>query len=637
MRKKVGKYLFIGSVDDKDGFFERAQKAGVVQFIDPDPRGYAEAPPEVARLIQANKILRGLEPAHQEELDDIRAADRIAGKIVGLHDQIQTLREEERLLNQEIARIGVFGDFSLEDIAYLQSKGWTVQFFSAKHPAHLEDADDLIYLASDHDLDYFVSIAPERREYPHMTEMRIDRPLGELRRRLKGADRERHAAEAELKTYAKRKAFLEDALIDHLNRHHLLTAQDHVRYQLGDALFAVEGWVPEHKREELAKITHETTVHFEEILVEKKDFVPTFLENQKLARVGEDLVHIYDSPSTTDRDPSRWVLWFFAFFFSVILADAGYGLVLLAVSLWMGFKFGRKKGLAKRFATLCLILSVSAILWGSITTSFFGISIGPDNPLRKISLTSFLVDKKVEFVLDNPDGRIYQDWVSKYPALAQEKTVDGWIRTAKKQREGTVIYDLLDSFTNNIMLEFALLIGVIHLILSFLRVIDRNWAGIGWILFLIGGYLFFPSVLNATSLIHYVLGVPEAAGAADGLQLLYIGVGSAVILALIQHRLKGAFEIANIIQVFADSLSYLRLYALGLASAMMSTTFNDIGMQAGWIFGILIMIVGHSVNLTLSIVSGIIHGLRLNFLEWYRHCFDGGGRMLQPLRLLEYK
>ena len=58
---------------------------------------------------------------------------------------------------------------------------------------------------------------------------------------------------------------------------------------------------------------------------------------------------------------------------------------------------------------------------------------------------------------------------------------------------------------------------------------------------------------------------------------------------------------------------------------------------AGWIFGILIIIVGHTINITLSLIGGIIHGLRLNFLEWYRHCFEGGGKMLKPLRLFTYK
>ncbi len=638
MRKDVKKYLFFGSKEDKGAFFSRAQNEGVIQFIDPKGLPGTEVPIEVSRLRTAIKTLRGLEPLPQEELDDIGAADRIATRICQLHEQIVSLEEEKRVLAQEIARVHVFGDYALEDIGYLEDHGRTVQFFFCKGGrAWGFDDPDLIYIGSDHALDYFVSIAKEPRTYAPLTEMRIERPLGLLEKRMEEANQEIHAAEEELKPLAKRKHFLEKALIGHLNKHNLLSAQEHVEFALGDQVFAVEGWVAEHQVKNLAKISGDSSVHFEEILIEEGDHVPTFLDNEKFGRIGEDLVHIYDTPSIEDRDPSRWVLWFFAFFFAIIINDAGYGLVLLGTSLWLSMKFGKRPGLGGRFTKLCLILSVSVILWGTLTSSFFGLTIGPDNPLRKVSLTSWMVEKKVEYVLERPESESYKEWVAKYPKLSNEKTVDGWINGAMKEREGTRVYDLLDSFTNNIMIELAVMIGVIHLILSFLRVIDRNWAGAGWILFMVGGYLFFPSMLKATSIIHFLFGVPKALGATIGLELLYIGLGGAVVLAFIQKRLKGLGEIANVIQVFADTLSYLRLYALGLAGGMMSATFNDIGSKAGWVFGFLIILVGHIVNIGLSIVGGIIHGLRLNFLEWYRHCFEGGGKMLQPLRLLKIR
>ncbi|MBS0621417.1 MAG: V-type ATP synthase subunit I, partial [Verrucomicrobia bacterium] len=342
------------------------------------------------------------------------------------------------------------------------------------------------------------------------------------------------------------------------------------------------------------------------------------------------------SPSTNDRDPSRWVLWFFAFFFAIIVGDAGYGLILLLTSLWLQYKFGKKaKGFPKRFLKLCLILSSSALIWGMLTNSFFGIEIAPENPLRKISITNWLVREKVAYVLEHPDSANYKEWVAKYPQLENDQTVDGWLQGASKTREGTIVYDLLTRFSSSVMIELAVMIGVIHLILAFCRMIDRNWAGIGWILFMVGSYLYFPSILKATSIIHFLFHVPEAAGAEVGLQLLFCGIGLAVVLSLIQNRLKGLFEIANVIQIFSDSLSYLRLYALALAGGMMGATFNEIGATAGYFFGAIIIVIGHLVDLTLAIMGGIIHGLRLNFLEWYRHCFEGGGKMLQPLKLIE--
>src|SRR5690606_36475467 len=96
-------------------------------------------------------------------------------------------------------------------------------------------------------------------------------------------------------------------------------------------------------------------------------------------------------------------------------------------------------------------------------------------------------------------------------------------------------------------------------------------------------------------------------------------------------------ETLNVIQVFSDVLSYLRLYALGLAGMIVAQTFNELGAKFGIVVGILIILVGHTVNVSLSIMSGVIHGLRLNFLEWYHYCWEGGGKLFNPLRLRKSK
>ena len=114
-------------------------------------------------------------------------------------------------------------------------------------------------------------------------------------------------------------------------------------------------------------------------------------------------------------------------------------------------------------------------------------------------------------------------------------------------------------------------------------------------------------------------------------------MGLAVVLALLQKRLKGLGEISNLVQVFADVLSYLRLYALGVAGASMAATFNEMGMSVGLVFGWIIILFGHSVNILLGVMAGMIHGLRLNFIEWYHYSFEGGGRLFRPLMRLKSK
>jgi V/A-type H+-transporting ATPase subunit I len=120
-----------------------------------------------------------------------------------------------------------------------------------------------------------------------------------------------------------------------------------------------------------------------------------------------------------------------------------------------------------------------------------------------------------------------------------------------------------------------------------------------------------------------------------GEQLLYGGLIVAIVLSIVQTGFSGLASVFKIVEVFADTLSYLRLYALGLASMVLAGTFNEMGaMVGGYVFGAIIIVLGHMINIGLGVGAGVIHGLRLNFLEWYHHSFEGGGKKFNPLRLL---
>jgi V/A-type H+-transporting ATPase subunit I len=110
------------------------------------------------------------------------------------------------------------------------------------------------------------------------------------------------------------------------------------------------------------------------------------------------------------------------------------------------------------------------------------------------------------------------------------------------------------------------------------------------------------------------------------------GLGLALGLSLIQNRIMGLLEIINIIQIFSDVLSYLRLYALGLAGAIIGVIVNEAAAKIPLFFGALILLFGHGLNMVLAVMGGVIHGLRLNFIEWYHYSFVGGGKLFSPLK-----
>ena len=139
--------------------------------------------------------------------------------------------------------------------------------------------------------------------------------------------------------------------------------------------------------------------------------------------------------------------------------------------------------------------------------------------------------------------------------------------------------------------------------------------------------------LDATSMLHFAAGLDKATAAVFGLNLIWIGLAYSVIVAIIRGGIFGIFEVMTAIQVFADILSYLRIFALGLAGSIMSATINQLTGQMPLLLAIVTVIFSHAINILLSIMGGTIHGLRLNFLEWYHYSFEGGGKQFRPLEL----
>lgn len=638
MRYDVKKFLFVGFPGESQSFFKKAQHVGVIHFIQPALAPAKELPTDLQRLLTAIKVLRGLPPLEQEENFDVLVADELVDKIIDLKETLEKLAEEERILKLEIARIEIFGDFSLEDIASIEKEGHCkVQFFVGKsglfHEAPLPEG--LIYVASENNLDYFIAINDTLTSYENLVEMQIEHSLGVLKSKARATAASYFSAEQHLKRYAIYNEFLHHALVAKMNKYNLHQAINCSQSALNGDLFVVEGWVPINKIDQLNDIVREHRVHYEEIAIEPIDAVPTCLENSGLGRVGEDLVHIYDTPSTTDKDPSLWVLWAFSLFFAMIIGDGGYGLVYLAIALYLNYRFSKATGVGKRFLKLVSILCVSCILWGFMTTSFFGMKIDIDNPIRKLSLTTWLVEKKAEYLMTHHESSAYQVWVRDYPEIATATSPAEFVTKGATINNGVTEYDIHNWLTDNIMLELALFVGVVHIIISFLRYIRRNWNGIGWIAFLIGGYLYFPYYLDTPSFLNFVGGVDFERGAQVGYHLMMGGIGTAVLIAIVRGGWTGILEVTAVIQVFADILSYLRLYALGLAGGIVSATINEMAGALPFVIAAVLIIASHLVNMLLGLMSGVIHGLRLNFLEWYHYSFEGGGKPFRPLKLLK--
>ncbi len=250
--------------------------------------------------------------------------------------------------------------------------------------------------------------------------------------------------------------------------------------------------------------------------------MPILLSNKTTCDSGEDLVKIYSLPNYTEFDPSGVVLYTFAIFYGMIIGDAGYGLFFLLLSLFLHWKVKSVDPLWIRFRRLSYMLAGSVIFFGIISASYFGVNLADDNPLNKVMFLNF------------------------------------------NTKEGQ----------NHAML-FSVIIGMIHL--SFAHAIKfyrtRDFTSLGWIVVIWSGY----ALLDA----RMVKGVE----APIATYVLILGLGLVILFTssnknFIIRILAGLNGALGIVQLFADVLSYIRLFALGLATMYMCQTFNMLSVMA---------------------------------------------------------
>jgi V/A-type H+-transporting ATPase subunit I len=636
MRVPVKKILFIGSKEAHEIFFKKAQQIGWFEFISVSGQKPHLFPKPMEDLKLAIKFIKK-QPVKETQTQIERAKVRTAiERILELKTEIDHIHEEKRLLDAEIIKVHPLGEFDVQEIEALRrDTGKTFQFFFVRHERLKKDEipSGLIFIKRELDLDYYLHISNERFIHPAFTEVFIRRALSDLYKDRTRLIQTVHEREKELREFTCYWHDLEQFFLEELSRLNLEFAKGDVDYYLDNGLFAIEAWVPENKTDEIKKLIKGLPIYVTEVAIETTEVAPTYLENKGVAKIGQDLIEIYDIPSTTDKDPSLWVLCSFAIFFGMIVSDAGYGFLLLLATLYFWHKFPKLKGVKLRMLKLATILSCTSIAWGILIASYFSIGFDPTSPIGKTSILYPLSHQKMRYHLNKQD-KTYDEWVLEYPKIAEAKTPEQAINAGIAIKDDGKEYKFLNEIYDGLLLEISIIIGLIHLSFSFLRNSYRNWSGIGWIITMWGAFLYFPKIVEADSMAQYIRAFENVDVSKFGSQLLMIGMPLVLILALIQEKLKGLLVIMKVIEVFADTLSYLRIYALGLAGMIMAATFNNMGeLVGGGVIGGLVIFFGHTINMSLAIMGGILHGLRLNFLEWYHHSFEGGGKRFNPLKL----
>ena len=517
-------------------------------------------------------------------------------------EHIQALNMQLPVLDKEIDAMEVWGDFDWKLVDKLAANGWQMQFYCCPKKSFeeswTEDYNATI-INQKGGLEYFVTVNPVPVEIEAEAVRLPKQSLSELNQEKDNLKVSIKKANDDLDLFCIHNIPVVEKALESLESDiNLMEVEQLGGERVADgAIVLMEGWIPEENDAEVRALLEKSGVYYEIRPAEKEDNAPIKLKNGKLSRAFEMLTKMYGLPDYGEFDPTPLLAPFYALFFGMCVGDAGYGLLLILLGLYL------KKKLDKSMAglmNLLITLGAATTVVGAVFNTFLGASI------TDLNLPEWMRSLIIS---------------GKWDGLAYDKTM-----------------------------VIALLVGMFHICFAMgvkavcetVRYGFKNalsaWA---WLL-LIGG-----SVTVAT--LNY-LGVLDM----EMSKMAFMGIGgvSAVGIYLLNNLRRNVF--ANIgaglwdtynmaTGVLGDLLSYLRLYALGLAGGMLGGVFNSLGMQLrdavgdvlfgipGWICFGLIFVAGHSLNIALSCLSGYVHSIRLTFVEYFKNSgYDGKGVEYKP-------
>lgn len=606
MISKMKKLSFLIYHKEYEAFLERLRELGIVHV---EIRQTGEVDEAVLPLLQKRSSYKALlkemsalaasckRPVQEAK---VSAEEAIEG-YHALQESLQVLYRRIPLLEKDIDQMEVWGEFDWELIEKLKENGWKLQFFSCpeKHfdETWIEDFHATVINRKQGQC-YFVTVndAPVRLE---AEAVRLPR------RKLSGLEKERlylldkiEEEKEELESYcAAHLPVIESAALELQGDIDLMQVKLGGEKMADGSLMLLEGWIPAENEPAALSMLESSTVYYEVRDAGKEDNAPIKLKNNAVTRLFEVLTKMYGMPDYGEFDPTPMLAPFYALFFGLCVGDAGYGVFLVLLGLYLKKKVSRSMA---GLMNLMITLGAATTIVGAFMGTFFGVE------LVKLDLPEWIKQCML---------------TGKFGGTAYDKTM-----------------------------IFALVVGMFHIcfamtvkaVCSTARYGFKNsLSAWGWWLFVCG------SVTVAT--LNY-LGVITV----DLSKMAFIAVGgvSAIGIYLLNNIRRnvllnvgaGLWDTYNMATgLMGDLLSYLRLYALGLAGGMLGGVFNSLGMQLrdsmadvlwgipGWICFGLIFVFGHSLNIALSCLSGYVHSIRLTFVEYFKNSgYEGKGTLYKP-------
>lgn len=613
---KMTKYTFLVFHKEYDAFLQNLREQGVLHVKERESG-------EAMDNSQLHELLNSKNQLSELKKDMLNTLGKAVAEAGGAHTDIEevttayaqfatnrsALSLELTNLQQEYDLLSPWGKIDWNCISQIEEAGYNVAFYSTTYLSEEdqrafnlievgESGSRLLFLAVN-PKDSLVELMAEKINLPHKDVDELQAEIEAQKAKIKALDEEKKAyVVSHLQDVNNALAHLQDSInLEQVKLNTSAEADKHV--------CLLEGFCPSDKSEALNQMLEEQGVWYSCHEATREDKAPVKLINNKLVSLFESLTRMYGLPSATDVDPTAILGIFFTLFFAICIADAGYGVILVLLSL-IDIKSGGKIGkvLFGINFKLVLVLGIACIFMGAILGTAFGV------------------------------------------ALHDQAWVPEWLKSCM----------LVGNFPGtkyDIQMVSSLLLGIFHISLAMTvnainvtmqRGFKECLGTWGWWLAVVGssvvGVLAYNNVIPEQFVmyaLYSVLGV-----AAVGIYLLNNIHRNPVINILV-----GLYDTYNMASgLMGDILSYIRLFALGMAGGMLGKTFNDLAfmmidgdkpivMACVCMIGfVLIILIGHTLNIAMSCLSAFVHPLRLSFVEYFKNAgYEGKGIAYKPFEV----
>ncbi len=604
MISPMTKYSFILLSGQTEEFLSKIQDLGVIDITRSVKPVDEKSEALLSETDTVKKALTVLNSCDAEPEKGFRFDGDPVEAALKAQADVEELKNELSSAKKELSARKPWGQFSTEAIGRLEAQGLKIRFYSCQKkkfdPAWAEIQPLQVVSETDTTV-FFVTVAPVSEEYSFPIEP-MAAPEGSVN------EMELTIKDLETKLSERKKLLgnlkgcigeLRQRYNEKLGALDLYLAESATEMAADSHLAVVTGFAPTEDDKRLCDAFDALGIYYIHEPATKEDNPPIKLHNNWFAKNFEVLTGMYGMPVYDEFDPTPVLGPFFMLFFAMCMGDAGYGIVLMLIALFMKLKM-QDTSLGKMYRLIGFLGGMTFFV-GLFLGTFFGMSI------------------------------LEASWT---PEWLKALCVDGWFPDGK-----------IAGFPVQMVLAVA--IGVLHICLAMIiKTINytkrfgfsKTVSTWGWTTLIVGG------------IIVIALGMTEVLSEA-AFKWVIIALAAVSSLAIFVFNTPGRNPLVNIgsglwdtynmvTGLMGDVLSYIRLYALGLAGGMLGNAFNIMGTMildipvpgVNWVFCIVILIFGHVLNLAMSCLGAFVHPLRLTFVEYFKNSgYEGTGLKYNPL------